>query len=86
MTTILAVYKENGECIGRCDSKCHDAENDFCDCVCGGLYHGINHTPSVFPSREKLRDQLDHLQDLYRQGDVMIAYQFTFLDALFPCE
>jgi hypothetical protein len=24
----------------RCDSKCHDAKREPCDCICGGRYHG----------------------------------------------
>jgi hypothetical protein len=40
MTTLIAAYNSEG-CIGRCDSKCHDAEGPDCDCICGGKNHGV---------------------------------------------
>lgn len=38
MTLILAGNSDGT--FGRCDARCHDAENPKCDCICGGLYHG----------------------------------------------
>lgn len=35
MTTILS--DEWGR---ACDGRCHNAEQDECDCICAGRYHG----------------------------------------------
>jgi hypothetical protein len=39
MTALISVYNSDG-CVGRCDSKCYDAQSDECDCICGGKNHG----------------------------------------------
>ena len=39
MTTVIAVYNSQG-CVGRCDAKCHEAQEPVCHCVCGGVNHG----------------------------------------------
>jgi len=40
MTTLIAAYNSEG-CIGRCDAKCYNAERPDCDCICGGMNHGV---------------------------------------------
>jgi hypothetical protein len=38
--TLLNVYTSEG-CIGRCDAKCYNAHEPVCDCICGGVNHGV---------------------------------------------
>jgi len=38
MTLIIAGKSEGTH--GRCDSKCHDAMEPECHCICGGHFHG----------------------------------------------
>lgn len=38
--TLMSVYAENGEIVGRCDARCYDAEEIECECVCHGCNHG----------------------------------------------
>ena len=26
-----------------CNAKCHDAEGEKCECICGGLNHGVGY-------------------------------------------
>ena len=40
MTTMITVCSSDG-CEGLCDTRCHDAVTPECDCVCGGLNHGV---------------------------------------------
>ncbi len=40
MTTLMAVYDNNG-CRGRCDARCYNARTPECECVCGGINHGV---------------------------------------------
>ena len=44
MTTIMTWGNSEGV-KGRCDSKCHDAAEPECDCMCGGAFHGRANTP-----------------------------------------
>jgi hypothetical protein len=37
--TLIAVYTSDG-CEGRCDAKCYNAKEPYCDCICGGTNHG----------------------------------------------
>lgn len=38
MTTLIHAQ---GAGAGRCDAKCYDARGHDCDCVCGGMNHGM---------------------------------------------
>jgi hypothetical protein len=40
MTTLIASYDNYG-CTGRCDAKCYNADGPHCDCICGGMNHGV---------------------------------------------
>lgn len=40
MPTLISVHNSNG-CVGRCDAKCYNALRPECDCICGGLNHGV---------------------------------------------
>ena len=51
MTTLIAVYNSDG-CVGRCDSRCYDAEWDECDCICGGRNHGAGKQQALDNTRE----------------------------------
>lgn len=55
MTTLLAVYTKDG-CIGRCDAKCYDAEGPDCDCICGGMNHGVGLREAINISRNTIED------------------------------
>ena len=38
----LLIYASNSEgCTGRCDANCHNATHPDCDCICGGMNHGV---------------------------------------------
>lgn len=55
MTTLLAVYTKEG-CIGRCDAKCYDANSPECDCICGGVNHGVGLRTAVLLTRNAVDD------------------------------
>lgn len=40
MATLLAVIRPGGR-TQWCDARCYDAYEAHCECVCGGLNHGI---------------------------------------------
>lgn len=46
MTTLIAVYNSEG-LVGRCDARCHAAVSPECDCICGGMNHGVGHNAAV---------------------------------------
>lgn len=51
MTTLIAAYSSNG-CEGRCDAKCHNATNPECDCICGGMNHGVGVQQAIRNTQE----------------------------------
>jgi hypothetical protein len=38
---IMSVYDSKANEIGRCDSRCYDAQELDCECVCFGKLHGL---------------------------------------------
>jgi len=40
MATILSAY-DRGTLYGRCDASCYDGKETVCDCICGGVNHGV---------------------------------------------
>lgn len=44
MATIMAWGDSEG-IKGRCDSKCHEAKEPRCECMCGGRFHGAANRP-----------------------------------------
>lgn len=41
MTTLISAYNSEGVITGRCDAKCYSATHEDCDCICGGVNHGV---------------------------------------------
>ena len=40
---------------GRCDSRCHEAKEVTCECICGGYYHGaLQVGPAELERRQEL--------------------------------
>jgi hypothetical protein len=46
MTILIAAYNSSG-CIGRCDAKCYNATSPNCDCICGGINHGVGQNKAM---------------------------------------
>ncbi len=44
MTTLMQWSNSDG-IKGRCDAKCHTADEPDCVCMCGGRYHGKGRIP-----------------------------------------
>lgn len=40
MATMISAHDSSG-CIGRCDAKCYNATTPHCECICGGMNHGV---------------------------------------------
>ncbi len=59
MTTLIAVYDSSGRCIGRCDSRCYNAEEPKCECICGGRNHGKGLQQAPDNTREWLLEELE---------------------------
>lgn len=56
MATLISTHNSNG-CGGRCDSKCYDAEQPVCKCICGGVNHGVGLKRAI-ANTEVLIDEL----------------------------
>jgi hypothetical protein len=51
VTTLIAVYTSSG-CVGRCDAKCYEAQEDECNCICQGRNHGAGLQQAIGNTRE----------------------------------
>lgn len=71
VTTLLRVSTEGKG--GRCDAKCHDATSPDCDCVCGGVNHGVGLHQAV----ANTRDALDSLVEQYAAAHDLDRAQFA---------
>ena len=40
MATLIVISNPRAE-IGRCNAKCYNAKTTDCDCICGGMNHGV---------------------------------------------
>ncbi len=58
MTTLIAVYNNDG-CKGRCDTRCYEARELHCDCVCGGHNHGVGLERAVENTRELAEEWME---------------------------
>jgi hypothetical protein len=61
MVTLIAVYTSDG-CEGRCDAKCYDADQDECDCICGGRNHGVGKLQALDNTRELAESWIEHVR------------------------
>lgn len=52
MTTLIAAYGSDGECMGRCDANCHNATGPDCNCICGGMNHGVGVQQAIQNTQE----------------------------------
>lgn len=63
MTTVIAAYNSDG-CIGRCDSKCHDAMYPDCDCICGGKNHGVGLKQAIQNNQDVWDELVKEIKDV----------------------
>ena len=66
MATLIVVSNSEGV-VGRCDSRCYEAQSPECDCICGGRNHGLGLERSLESTAEllypsgQLREQMPRL-------------------------
>ena len=58
MTTVISAHNSDG-CIGRCDSKCHDATHETCTCICGGANHGKGLETAISNTRQMAENWIE---------------------------
>lgn len=62
MPAMIEVYNDLGECIGRCDSKCYNAKEIGCSCICGGFNHDDVGLEKVIENTRRNANALDGMQ------------------------
>lgn len=62
MATLIAAYTSSG-CIGRCDAKCYEAVTPHCECICGGLNHGVGRKQAESNTRELAEQWMKRWKD-----------------------
>jgi hypothetical protein len=68
--TLISVYTSEG-CIGRCDSKCYEATERECTCVC----HGANHGRGITKAMEQTRIMAERWVTTYAQQHHLRRYR-----------
>jgi hypothetical protein len=51
MSTLIEL-RDNGHAAMKCAAKCYNAKSKVCDCICGGLNHGVGLTQAVANTRQ----------------------------------
>lgn len=69
MSTLIAVYKSDGTCIGRCDAHCYDAVHPHCDCICGGANHGAGEKKAIDNTRAYCEKWIDDFKERHGAQD-----------------
>lgn len=70
MTTLILVGNSEGV-VGRCDSRCYEATEPRCTCICDGRNHGkgleqaLRNTAAIVDPPHELRDQMLRLGGQY---------------------
>ena len=62
MATVISAYDSSG-CVGRCDSRCHDAKYETCNCICGGTNHGVGIDRAIENTNEMAEAWIETYQD-----------------------
>lgn len=62
MATLIAVHNSEG-CVGRCDARCYGATHEDCNCVCGGINHGVGEQKA----RNNTYDMIEQIQNYCEQ-------------------
>ena len=62
MSTLISVYNSDG-CVGRCDAKCYEAECEVCNCICGGVNHGVG----LSKAQDNTRKYADEWIEKYKE-------------------
>ena len=71
-STLLALYLGNS-LVGRCDINCFGGDDSRCECVCGGLNHGVGIEQAV----EQTRRMADEWIEAHReQGIIFDGVEF----------
>ncbi len=82
MTTLIAAYNSEG-CIGRCDAKCHDAIEPDCDCICGGMNHGVGVAQAIANTEVLAEEWMKAYQKKTGQQldfKVVLGYQLSLFE------
>ncbi len=69
--TLISVYNSDG-CVGRCDSRCYDAQGPVCDCICGGR----NHSAGLQRAQDNTRKYADAILEDWKAGHPEDAVRF----------
>jgi len=73
---LIASYSSSGN--RRCDSRCYDAECAQCDCICGGVNHGVGLAKALDNTRslaESIRDYFTNQQEAQEHNSTYIDPQ-----------
>jgi alpha-galactosidase/6-phospho-beta-glucosidase family protein len=66
---LIEVRGSDGKLIGACDAKCYLAEEERCECVCGGINHGVGLERAI----DQMKGLMKDLTERWKEGEGMSA-------------
>jgi alpha-galactosidase/6-phospho-beta-glucosidase family protein len=66
---LIEVRGSDGKLIGTCDARCYLAEEEGCECVCGGINHGVGLERAI----DQTKDLVEDLTERWKNGEGMLA-------------
>lgn len=77
VSAVATLIDAQGAGAGRCDAKCYDAQHEKCECVCGGMNHGMGASMARDNTAQLAGELLDQVKarggfipDELRQGEL----------------
>lgn len=52
----LIFVRRDGKLVSKCDSRCYQAKQPDCDCVCGGANHGKGLEQSIINTQQHWKE------------------------------
>lgn len=79
MSTMISTRSSSGES-RRCDAKCHDATEEKCDCVCGGINHGVGEKQAADNTKELAERMIETIKQQDPAVQVSLGEQLRQID------
>lgn len=83
MATLISAHNSEG-CYGRCDAKCHDAVHPHCDCICGGVNHGVGLEKAMENTQELAEQWIEAYKQKHPDEDLTFEYGFDVRQLMMP--
>jgi len=82
MSTLITQKTGSGGQL-RCDAKCHDALGPDCDCICGGINHGVGAKQALKNTHERGLEFLAEGKEVHMSKEIVDSFRKETQTSLF---